>query len=711
MIRPLAIAAPIASSPERAAVVREPARAADASRGRHRAATPSRRRGVIGALMIAAPIASSPERAAVVRVIGALMIAAPIASSPERAAVVRVIGALMIAALIAGCADERRRSKPEPPPPPEPVELAASRGEAPIEYTVTFEDARSHHVDVAMAIDTGGAAELELMMAVWTPGSYLVREYARHIETIEAASEAGAVPLRKTRKNRWRLDTGGAARITVRYRLWARESTVRTNFVDADLAMLNGAPTFLTARGYESRPHAVALEIPETWERIVTALRPIEVKNKAKSEAESRFIAASFDELVDSPIVAGNPDYRTFEIGGAEHILATFLAGARWDGEKAASDISKLVAEQHDLWQLVPYRRYAFLQVMLGGGGGLEHKDSTLMVFSRNVGDDPARYRRWLGLVSHEMFHTWNGKRLRPVELGPFDYENEVYTRGLWVVEGITSYYDDLILARAGLMSRAQYLEALSGQIASLQRTAGRTLQPLSRASYDAWIEYYRGDENSGNTAVSYYTKGAVVAFLLDAEIRRLTGDRESLDDLMRLTYRRYSAERGFTVAEWRAAAEEVAGADLSGFFARYVDGTDELDYAPALAHFGLRFAAAKKTDDDKKTGYLGVDTGGDRVSRVIAGSPAEAAGVNVGDEIIAVDGERVGRGLDAELEPHKPGARVELTVARRGLLRTIEVKLGEKPDESFKLERLPQPSAAQSARFSRWLGPSAEDL
>ena len=607
-----------------------------------------------------------------------------------------MIRAALILALLAGCPERDRRPAPERAPDEPAVDTARPRGSAEIEYTVGFEDARNHHIDVDLLVKTGGKPTLELMMAVWTPGSYLVREYARHIETIAAYGEDGEpLELRKVRKNRWRLETAGQPAITVRYRLWARESTVRTNFVDADLAMLNGAPTFITVVGYQGRPHDVLLKVPEAWERCVTALSP-------GDGAAHRYVAADYDQLVDSPIVCGDPDVQTFEAGGSEHVLATFLAGARWDGEKAAADVEKLVTEQQAMWQVVPYSRYAFLNVLFGGGGGLEHKGSTLLIFPRNLGDDDDRYRRWLGLVSHEMFHTWNGKRLRPVELGPFDYENEVYTRGLWVVEGITSYYDDLTLVRAGLMTRRQYLEALSGQIESLQTTEGRKLQPLSRASYDAWIEYYRGDENSANTAISYYTKGAVVAFLLDAEIRRANGGRRSLDDLMRLAYQRYSGERGYTVADWRAAASEVAGADLTSFFARYIDGTDELDYRPALELFGLRFAPVKPSE--KKTSHLGVETGGLTVTRVLAGTPAAAAGVNVDDELIAIDGERIRGDLGDALKPHPPGTQIDLLVARRGRIRTLEVKLGEPPEGSWNLETAPGASATQVGRLDRWL-------
>ena len=313
-------------------------------------------------------------------------------------------------------------------------------------------------------------------------------------------------------------------------------------------------------------------------------------------------------------------------------------------------------------------------------------------------------------MVSHEYFHTWNGKRLRPASLGPFDYERETHTTDLWVVEGLTSYYDDLLMARAGLYTEAQYLEALGGQIARLQQTPGRLTQPLATASHDAWIKYYRGDENSKNSSVSYYTKGAVVGFLLDATIRRATSNRRSLDDVMLIAFERYGGDKGYTSQQFRDLASEVAGTDLSAFFATAVDRADELDYAPALEFFGLRFKPVNPpTDDDKKGGRLGLSskTEGGRlmVSRVDKATPAFAAGINVGDELIAINNERVSSaGLGSALKRHKPGEAVSFTVARFSRLRTLEVTLDEPVAKAFKLERSPSRTASTAARAAGWL-------
>jgi predicted metalloprotease with PDZ domain len=611
--------------------------------------------------------------------------------------------ALAVAMATFGCGEGRERPPAPAPAPEEPVPPPTRRGDGQaIEYTLGFEGAHNHYVDVAMIAPTGGAETIELVMAAWTPGSYLVRDYSRHIESLAAASPSGeALAMRKVAKNRWRLATGGAASIAVSYRVYGREPTVRTNFIDADIAMLNGAPTFLTVEGQQQRPHDVLLRPRQGWPRSLTGLAP------HPGGAPHHYLAADYDQLVDSPIVAGDPDVRQFNAGGAEHVLATYLGGAAWDHEKAARDVETLTATQLDFWKLVPYRRYVYLNVLLGSGGGLEHKSSTLLIADRKMTADPDRYRRWLSLVSHELFHTWNVKRLRPVELGPFDYEKEVYTRGLWIAEGITSYYDDLLVARAGLMDEKQYLAALSGNIDTVEKTPGRRFQSLSRSSFDAWIKYYRPDESSANTSISYYTKGAVVAFLLDVAIRERSGGRRSLDDLMRLAYQRHSGERGFTIEEFRAAAGEVAGADLSGFFAAAVDGTEDLDYQPALDHFGLRFKAAS----GEATPYLGLESSGSErlvVSRVLRDTPAYRAGVNSGDELIAIGDERIPTsGLEAALTGHKPGDAITLLVSRRGQLRRLELELGQTPTASWELERRPQASTTQTARLRGWLSAS----
>lgn len=619
------------------------------------------------------------------------------------------IGAMVIAAVAASACKSRTEREPAVViAPDQPLEARDPAGTA-IEHTLSFAAPHTHYVEVTTSVPTAGADTVELMLPVWTPGSYLVREYARHVEGLRAATPAGApLAVEKSRKNRWRVTTGGADRVVVRYRLYARELTVRTNFVDRDLAVISGAATFLVPVGALAIPHDVALTETEQWPQIGTALPP------HPSGDPRRFLAPDYDTLVDSPIVMGTGTSHELEVEGVVHRLATFGGVKVWDDQRAATDVSSLVRTQLELWRVVPYPRYVILNVLenSSGGGGLEHKASTLLLFSPWSTRTRSKYLQWLSLVSHELFHTWNGKRLRPVELGPFDYENEVHTESLWAVEGITSYYDDLLVRRAGVSSHKEYLDALSAQIDSLENTPGREVQALSLSSYDAWIKYYRGDENSVNSSISYYTKGAVVGFLLDAEIRQRSLGRRNLDDMMRLAYQRYAGDQGYTSAQLRTVAEEVAGGSLATFWARYIDGTDALDYAPALAYYGLQFKPIEPPerehdeDPDETAAWLGADlTSALVVRQVKRGTPAYDAGVNVGDEVIAIEGHRV-RDLDRLLAGYRPGDSVELTVARRDELTRLRVELGRKPDDRWKLQIVPGDPMRERGRREDWLGP-----
>lgn len=582
-----------------------------------------------------------------------------------------------------------------------------------IVYRLRFPAPHTHYVEVEAelpAVPTPDAADaMELFMAVWTPGSYLVREHSRHVEGLAASTLDGApLAVDKVRKNRWRVRLDRAGRVVVRYRVYAREMSVRTSFVDADIAVLNGAPTFITAAGGESLAHEVILEPAPGWPASVTALRP------HPDGAPHHYVAPDYDALVDAPIVLGDPQMHGFEVAGVRHRVATFLAGARWDGDRVARDLETMVRAHVALWGAFPYREYVFLGVLSGGRGGLEHRGSTLMIGSPWQTRTRDGYVRWLGLASHELFHAWNVKRLWPRALGALDYEREVYTRSLWVVEGLTSYYDDLLLRRAGLIDDATYLAELSSRIEAVQTAPGRQVQSLAASSFDAWIEHYRQDENSANTTVSYYSKGAVAGFLLDAEIRRRTGGRRSLDDVVRLAYERHAGGRGYTAEDFRAIAAEVAGGDLDGFFARVVDGTGELDYQPALDYHGLRFAAAAAAaagagDADRTPGWLGAITRSEEgrlvVDEVRRETPAHAAGIAVDDEILAIDEHRVpSGGLDDLLGHFRPGERVSVVVARRGRLRHIPVTLGRAPATTWLLEPEPEASRQQIAQRKRWL-------
>ena len=558
-----------------------------------------------------------------------------------------------------------------------------------VHYIVRFPEPRTHYVSVEARISVPVQNEAEVFMAVWTPGSYLIREYARHVEGVVVTDGAGnPLPFHKSRKNRWLIQTGAVEEIHFSYRVYCREMSVRTNSVEESFALLNGAPTFVSLVGGSSLPHHVKLELPEGWKVAMTGMEG----------------AVDFDTLVDSPILAGNPALYQFEVAGVPHYLVNEGEAGVWDGPRSAADLEKIVRYCASMWGSIPCDRYYFLNLLMESGGGLEHRNSVCMIASRWATRTRSAYLKWLALAAHEYFHVWNVKRLRPAELGPFDYENENPTRSLWIAEGFTEYYTGLIVRRAGLSTAREYLDTgLSELISTLQSTPGRLWHSAQEASWDAWIKLYRPDENTKNTSISYYTKGAVIGWLLDARIRRETGGAKSLDDLMRLAFKRFSGEHGFTPEQFEATAEDIAGASLRSFFAQTVESTEELDYSEALDWFGLRF----KTIDDGKP-WLGVETKIDAgrllVSRVARDGPAWDSGLAVDDEIIAIDAFRVRADqLPQRLESYRPADNVSVLVARRELLMRIELTLAGTPSK-LHLEILPKASAVQNRNREDWL-------
>jgi predicted metalloprotease with PDZ domain len=573
----------------------------------------------------------------------------------------------------------------------------------PIRYTVSFPAPHTHYLEVEASYPTERRSYIDLMMAVWTPGSYLIREYERHVEGLTATdSRRAPLEVEKTRKNRWRVTTNGAPVVSVRYRVYAHEMTVRTNWVDDEFAMINGAPTFITLLESPSRrAHDVRLVLPRTWSKSFSAMTP--------GPGENTYVAPDYDTLVDSPIVAGSAAVYEFSVRGKPHYLVNVRERGAWNGPQAAADLARVAETVAGFWGDVPFDRYLFMNVIGSTVNGLEHRNSTLMNIPLDAAKSREGYLQWLSLASHEYFHAWNVKRLRPIELGPFDYENEVYTRSLWFVEGITDYYADLFLVRAGLATRDEYLDALSAQVRSLQTTPGRLEQPVEAASYDAWIKYYRADENTPNTAISYYVKGAVIGFLLDADIRRLTNGAKSLDDVMRLMRSRYSAENGFSRDDIRSVVAEVVGTaharEVRAWMARALETTAELDYEDALAWFGLRMTARAVPPRP----YLGIATRTENGNTVITGirrgSPAAAAGLSLLDEISAINGTPLVAGqLTQTLERLSPGAKAAFRITRRGEMRDIDIVLTVDPGHGWQLSSSPGSTPDQLQHLDAWL-------
>jgi predicted metalloprotease with PDZ domain len=577
-----------------------------------------------------------------------------------------------------------------------------------VRYRVCMPQPHSHLFEVE-AVFPAGDSPLQVCMPVWTPGSYLVREFSRNVQDLSAFGQKGEA-LRFTRldKSTYQVSSSGGA-IRLRYRVYANELTVRTSHLDGSHGYINGASVFLYSKAARNLEHRVSIDAPEGWSAFC-----------ALPQQGAEFLAPSYDDLVDSPFEIGPHSPLDFAVGGVPHRVIVWGDGAP-DRERLTSDLQKLCEAGARLFGALPIKNYLFLVYLTDKGrGGLEHKSSTSLLFPASNLGNPKVWEDLLSLAAHEYFHLWNVKRIKPLRLVPFDYTRENYTELLWAFEGITSYYEVLLLRRSGLISASRLLNRLGEAISALQGTPGREVQTLAEASLTAWIKHYRPDENSPNSAISYYLKGKIVAALLDLEIRRSTRNQRSLDDVMRLLWVRYGDERGVPEDGVERAASEVSSRDLSGFFDSAIRSTQELDYS-AFRHVGLelKFRVKESPNDRGGTppqlkgaelrpkGWLGVILRGtSAIASVLEGSPAMKAGLYADDEIVALDGYRVdGPGLIARCEEKKPGDRAAITIFRRDKLREVQVQLGEKPADAAYLERIGQPTEEQESAYHAWLG------
>lgn len=586
----------------------------------------------------------------------------------------------------------------------------------PIRYKLRIPEPHTHLLGVEMTVE-GVHGPARLVMPSWTPGSYLMREFPRNVMQMEAADGAWRpLPFRKTDKNTWLVDAPADGVLRARWVVNADELTVRTSHVDATHAYVNGASVFLYVEGRQGEPVEVAVEPPARW-RVTTAL---------VEAGENVFRAADYDELVDSPMEIGTHALVEWGVDGVPHRYAVWGRGNA-DPRRLAADTTLIVLAERELFGgELPYPHFTFILHLASGGGGLEHRNSTSLLVDR-WGFRGQAYENVLGLVAHELFHAWNGKRLRPAVLGPFDYTREAYTRELWVVEGFTTYYTDLVLRRAGLISPMRYLEKLAEQITRFAQLPGRAVQALEDASFDTWIKFYRPDANTPNATISYYQKGALVALLLDMEIRARTGNARSLDDVLRLLWERWGArDVGFPEGTVEAVAAEVAGADLADRFDVWLRSTRELDYTGLLDTAGLVLTTPRDARErglapgghpdapgaapvprEPRTGLqLKPEGGRIVVSNVQAGSAAWSAGVNAGDELVALDGFRITApdALSARLLEAPEGIRLPLTVFRRDELLTLALPVVIGPPQQLLLRASPTATPEQKRVLFDWL-------
>lgn len=578
-----------------------------------------------------------------------------------------------------------------------------------IVHRVSIRDPKSHLVHVQTTISASPEEPLPevlvLFLPVWTPGSYLVREYARHLEALDADPPARATKLRK---NAWRVETGLTPCVVVGYRVYANELTVRTSHVDETHAFLVGAALFLCLEGAEHLGAIVEIDAPAEW-RAATSLPT------ARDDASGlrRFEAPDFDTLVDSPIEIGLHREERFEVLGKTHRYAIWPAAGATDADvrRLVDDTAKILAEEARLFGgSLPYETYdLLLHVWPRGRGGLEHRASAALIAPPASFATREAYLDLLSLVAHECFHAWNIKRIRPAGLSPYRYQEENYTRLLWWFEGGTSYYDWRVLTLAQLCTVEEYLDHLASEIGYLDHTPGRLVQTLEDASFDAWIKLYRPDENSSNSTVSYYRKGEIVCALLDLELRGRTSGETTLDRVLAHLWTEHGApERPVPEDGMQGLFEGVAGVPLDDLFGAWIRSSTELDLAPTLARVGLTLDRSARADGPSCSLGVRIRAEGGRavVATVTRDAAAWRAGIDASDEVVGVNGARIeGSSVDAALRGLAPGATVEVVVARDGRLLTKRLTLDPPRPDRVKIVAQRDASAAARAAFTAWLG------
>lgn len=563
----------------------------------------------------------------------------------------------------------------------------------------------SHLFEVEASFPAAGD-ELVVCLPVWTPGSYLVREYSRHVQEFTVVDAAGQrVPFERIDKRSFRIAAKNQP-VSCQYKVYANELTVRTSHLDGTHGYFNGATLFFYAEHLRKSACHVTIDAPSGWRTTV-----------ALPQEGATFVAADYDELVDSPFEIGTHTPIPFTAAGVPHEIVMW-GEPQLDEKKLVTDLTKIVETEAAMFGGLPMKRYVFFIYGTDKGrGGLEHKACTALIYPRTGFSSPKGWEDFLTLAAHEYFHLWNVKRVKPARLVPFDYSQENYTELLWYFEGGTSYFDNLITRRAGLMSGARYLTRLGESLTALHTTPGRSVLPLAEASVISWTKHYRPDENTPNAAISYYLKGELVCALLDLTIRRATNDQRSLDDVVRLLWKRFGDERGVPENAVEAAAEEIAGTSLRDFFARAVHGTAELSYE-VFEHVGLetRFRTRESANDkggtpprgrgDKIEGWLGIiPRSGNVIATVLEGSPAMNAGLYAEDEVLALDGLKCdAAALINRCEDKKPGELARVTVFRRDRLLEVNVTVAQKPADAVYLRPLERATDGQRQSFQSWL-------
>lgn len=561
-------------------------------------------------------------------------------------------------------------------------------------------DIAARHFEVQQEIDHDGGPLL-LKMPSWVPGSYLMREYPGLVVRVDAEDAAGApLQTRKLDKNTWRLESAGPTTVRIRARVFAPELTVRSSDITPEHAFVHPPATFFYVEGRRDEAISLQIDVPDGW-RVSTALE----------ERDGVYWADDYDRLADCPIELGPHRVHRFELAGRPHEFVVHGTGNA-DIERILADTEKICRTEIEFFgEEPPYERYLFiLHLVHDRGGGLEHADSSALAWPKLGFRPDKEYRKFLTLVAHEFFHVWNVKRIRPEVLLRYEYTHEIYTRLLWLFEGWTTYYDEVFPMRAGCYGAREMLESMAENIAVEKSRPGGRIQSLSESSFDTWIKLYRPNPDTQNTQTNYYLKGLLVGWLLDLHLRRVTGGRRSLDDVMRHLWNEVY-RRGSGVPEDGAAAliEAATGVDVRAFLQTHVERPGALNYDEALASIGLRLRRKSREKDQEEPAWLGASiekkNGRSRLAVVYHGGPAHGGGLMAGDEVLALDGHRVGSDLAERVELYRPGETATWAVFRADRLVEGRIRFGEDPVGKLEIVPLPSIDESQRAAFAAWSG------
>jgi predicted metalloprotease with PDZ domain len=571
-----------------------------------------------------------------------------------------------------------------------------------IAYQLRMPKPQNHYFEVEMTLSDFKEKELNLKLPVWAPGSYLVREFSKNLNLVKAYDENGKeIQVVKKTKNTWTVKSNGEKKIKVKYEVYSFELSVRTSFLDLTHGFVSGSGVFMYVDGYKDKSGSLEIVKHPTFSTITTAL-PKAKMSIAKDGSET-FEFSNYDQLVDCPIEIGNQVVFDFTAAGVKHTVAMYGEG-NYDIATLKKDMAKVVQAATDVFGVNPNKEYVFIiHNVVDGQGGLEHTNSTTLSVNRWTYQG-GEYTGFLSLVAHEYFHLWNVKRVRPIELGPFDYDQENYTSLLWVMEGFTSYYEKLILVRAGFMGKEDFLNKLQGSINYVEGSVGTRVQPVAHASFDAWIKAYRPTENSANTSMTYYSRGSVIASIIDILIIDNSKGKQCLDHFFQHLYKKYFIEmnRGFSETEFKAELEKFVGKNLDEFYKKYIDGIEILPYAEVFDKVGI--SIIDNTSFKPSFGATVREEGGKvMVKNVRAGSSAEEAGISVGDEIVGCNSYRVDQAmLEAMMSGLGTAETADLLIAREEKLFSVKVRMTNFRKPNFQLVK--QSNDKPTANFMYWL-------